>query len=145
MGEAPQLEAGRKDAELPDGTRHRPIRRSGKQGGRDQRGQRRGGCGPQKRGTASWGYGGADKEPHHLQAVAARGAGIPQGGYQGRRNHKAARSGRPESRVPGAGQQKARLYEQYCVKRELKEYGIIKQNVDSILRVTPGKAQAQEL
>ena len=42
--------------------------------------------------------------------------------------------------------QKARLYEQYGeVKRELKEYGIIKQNVDSILRVTPGKEQAQEL
>ena len=42
--------------------------------------------------------------------------------------------------------QKARLYEQYSeVKRELKEYGIIKQNVDSILRVTPGKEQAQEL
>ena len=42
--------------------------------------------------------------------------------------------------------QKARLYEQYDeVKRELKEYGIIKQNVDSILRVTPGKEQAQEL
>ena len=28
---------------------------------------------------------------------------------------------------------------------KLKEYGIIKQNVDSILRVTPGKEQAQEL
>ena len=42
--------------------------------------------------------------------------------------------------------QKARLYEQNGeVKRELKEYGIIKQNVDSILRVTPGKEQAQEL
>ena len=42
--------------------------------------------------------------------------------------------------------QKARLYEQYGeVKRELKEYGIIKQNVDGILRVTPGKEQAQEL
>ena len=42
--------------------------------------------------------------------------------------------------------QKARLYEQYGeVKRELKEYGIIKQNVDSILRVAPGKEQAQEL
>ena len=42
--------------------------------------------------------------------------------------------------------QKARLYEQYGeVKRELKEYGIIKQNVDSILRVMPGKEQAQEL
>ncbi len=42
--------------------------------------------------------------------------------------------------------QKARLYEQYGeVKRELKEYGIIKQNVDSILRVTPGKEQAEEV
>ena len=42
--------------------------------------------------------------------------------------------------------QKARLYEQYGeVKRELKKYGIIKQNVDSILRVTPGKEQTQEL
>ena len=42
--------------------------------------------------------------------------------------------------------QKARLYEQYGeVKRELKEYGIIKQNVDSILRVTPGKEQEQTL
>ena len=42
--------------------------------------------------------------------------------------------------------QKARLYEQYGeVKRELKEYGIIKQNVESILRVMPGKEQAQEL
>ena len=39
-----------------------------------------------------------------------------------------------------------RVDEQYGeVKRELKEYGIIKQNVDSILRVTPGKEQAQEL
>ena len=42
--------------------------------------------------------------------------------------------------------QKARLYEQYGeVKRELKEYGIIKQNVDSILRVMPGKEWSQEL
>lgn len=38
------------------------------------------------------------------------------------------------------------LSEQYNeVKKELKEYGIIKQNVDSILRVTPGKEQLQEL
>ena len=44
------------------------------------------------------------------------------------------------------GKQKSRLYEQYGeVKRELKEYGIIKQNVDSILRVTPGKEQEQTL
>ena len=42
--------------------------------------------------------------------------------------------------------QKARLYEQYGeVKRELKEYGIIKQNVDSILRVTPHQERTQEL
>ena len=42
--------------------------------------------------------------------------------------------------------QKARLYEQYGeVKRELKEYGIIKQNVDGILRVKPGKEWTQEL
>lgn len=39
-----------------------------------------------------------------------------------------------------------RLSEQYNeVKKELKEYGIIKQNVDSILRVTPGKEHIQEL
>ena len=39
-----------------------------------------------------------------------------------------------------------RPLEQYNeVKKELKEYGIIKQNVDSILRVTPGKEQLQEL
>lgn len=38
------------------------------------------------------------------------------------------------------------LSEQYNeVKKELKECGIIKQNVDSILRVTPGKEQLQEL
>ena len=42
--------------------------------------------------------------------------------------------------------ERERLSEQYNeVKKELKEYGIIKQNVDSILRVTPGKEQAQEL
>ena len=43
-------------------------------------------------------------------------------------------------------EERERLSEQYNeVKKELKEYGIIKQNVDSILRVTPGKEQAQEL
>ena len=42
--------------------------------------------------------------------------------------------------------ERERLSEQYNeVKKELKEYGIIKQNVDSILRVTPGKEQTQEL
>ena len=42
--------------------------------------------------------------------------------------------------------ERERLSEQYNeVKKELKEYGIIKQNVDSILRVTPGKEQLQEL
>ena len=42
--------------------------------------------------------------------------------------------------------ERERLSEQYNeVKNELKEYGIIKQNVDSILRVTPGKEQIQEL
>ena len=52
-----------------------------------------------------------------------------------------------KAELPGEmDERKARLYEQYGeVKRELKEYGIIKQNVDSILRVTPGKEQAQEL
>ena len=39
-----------------------------------------------------------------------------------------------------------RLYEKYGeVKKELKEYGIIKQNVDGILRVTPEKERTQEL
>lgn len=43
-------------------------------------------------------------------------------------------------------EERERLSEQYNeVKKELKEYGIIKQNVDSILRVTPGKEQTQEL
>ena len=43
-------------------------------------------------------------------------------------------------------EEKGRLYERYSeVKAELTEYGIIKQNVDSILRVTPGKEQTQEL
>ena len=42
--------------------------------------------------------------------------------------------------------ERERLSEQYNeVKKELKEYGIIKQNVDSILRVTPGKERIQEL
>ena len=43
-------------------------------------------------------------------------------------------------------EERERLSEQYNeVKKELKEYGIIKQNVDSILRVTPGKERIQEL
>ena len=42
--------------------------------------------------------------------------------------------------------ERERLSEQYNeVKKELKEYGIIKQNVDSILRAMPGKEQIQEL
>ncbi|MCJ0405304.1 relaxase/mobilization nuclease domain-containing protein [Clostridioides difficile] len=41
--------------------------------------------------------------------------------------------------------ERERLSEQYNeVKKELKEYGIIKQNVDGILRVTPGKEHTQE-
>lgn len=43
-------------------------------------------------------------------------------------------------------EERERLSEQYNeVKKALKEYGIIKQNVDSILRVTPGKEHIQEL
>ena len=43
-------------------------------------------------------------------------------------------------------EERERLSEQYNeVKKELKEYGIIKQNVDSILRVTPGKERIQEI
>ena len=43
-------------------------------------------------------------------------------------------------------EEKGRLYERYSEeKAELTEYGIFKQNVDSILRVTPGKEQTQEL
>ena len=43
-------------------------------------------------------------------------------------------------------EERERLSEQYNeVKKELKDYGIIKQNVDSILRVTPGKEHIQEL
>ena len=42
--------------------------------------------------------------------------------------------------------ERERLSEQYNeVKKELKEYGIIKQNVDSILRVTPHQERTQEL
>mgnify|MGYP006959233719 CR=1 FL=1 len=42
--------------------------------------------------------------------------------------------------------QKARLYEQYGeAKKRMQEYGIIKQNVDGILRVKPGKEWTQEL
>lgn len=43
-------------------------------------------------------------------------------------------------------EEKERLYEKYGeVKKELQEYGIIKQNVDGILRATPGKEHTQEL
>ena len=43
-------------------------------------------------------------------------------------------------------EEKERLYQKYGeVKKELADYGIIKQNVDSILRVTPGKEQEQTL
>jgi len=41
---------------------------------------------------------------------------------------------------------KERLYEQYDEsKKQMQEYGIIKQNVDGILRMTPGKEWSQEL
>lgn len=42
MGEAPQLEAGRKDTEFPDGTWNRHLPGFEKQSGRDHRRQRRG-------------------------------------------------------------------------------------------------------
>ena len=42
-------------------------------------------------------------------------------------------------------EEKERLYEQYGeAKKQMQEYGIIKQNVDGILRVTPGKEWSQE-
>ena len=42
-------------------------------------------------------------------------------------------------------EQKKQLQQQYAeVKRQMQEYGIIKQNVDGILRITPGKEQMQE-
>ena len=42
-------------------------------------------------------------------------------------------------------EQKKQLQQQYAeVKRQMQEYGIIKQNVDGILRTTPGKEQMQE-
>lgn len=43
-------------------------------------------------------------------------------------------------------EEKERLYERYSeAKKQMQEYGIIKQNVDGILRVTPGKEWSQEL
>ena len=43
-------------------------------------------------------------------------------------------------------EEKERLYEQYDEsKKQMQEYGIIKQNVDGILRMTPGKEWLQEL
>ena len=42
-------------------------------------------------------------------------------------------------------EQKDQLQRQYAeAKRQMQEYGIIKQNVDGILRTTPGKEQMQE-
>ena len=42
-------------------------------------------------------------------------------------------------------EQKKQLQQQYAeVKRQMQEYGIIKQNVDGILRTAPGKEQMQE-
>ena len=42
-------------------------------------------------------------------------------------------------------EEKERLYEQYGeAKKRMQEYGIIKQNVDGILRVKPGKEWSQE-
>ena len=43
-------------------------------------------------------------------------------------------------------EEKERLYERYSeAKKQMQEYAIIKQNVDGILRVTPGKEWSQEL
>ena len=43
-------------------------------------------------------------------------------------------------------EEKERLYERYSeAKKQMQEYGIIKQNVDGILRVKPGKEWTQEL
>jgi len=36
------------------------------------------------------------------------------------------------------------MYNQVNAKRQMQEYGIIKQNVDGILRTAPGKEQMQE-
>ena len=42
-------------------------------------------------------------------------------------------------------EQKDQLQRQYTeAKRQMQEYGIIKQNVDGILRTAPGKEQMQE-
>ena len=42
-------------------------------------------------------------------------------------------------------EQKKQLQQQYAeIKRQMQEYGIIKQNVDGILRIAPGKEQMQE-
>ena len=43
-------------------------------------------------------------------------------------------------------EERERLYEKYGeAKKQMQEYGIIKQNVDGILRMTPGKEWTQEL
>jgi len=43
-------------------------------------------------------------------------------------------------------EEKERLYEKYGkAKKQMQEYGIIKQNEDGILRMTPGKEWTQEI
>ena len=67
-------------------------------------------------------------------------------GAQRGRDEEAPQSVCAQSEYKKLDGERERLSEQYNeVKKELKEYGIIKQNVDSILRVTPGKEQIQEL
>lgn len=51
---------------------------------RDQRGKRRGGLRPERRGTPPWGYGATDKKPLCLQAAPACGAGTAKRQRQGR-------------------------------------------------------------
>ena len=66
--------------------------------------------------------------------------------HQGRRRDKAPQSGRLKAEYRKLDEEKERLYQKYGeVKKELADYGIIKQNVDSILRVTPHQERTQEL
>ena len=49
------------------------------------------------------------------------------------------------ARIKAVYEQKDQLQRQYTeAKRQMQEYGIIKQNVDGILRTAPGKEQMQE-
>lgn len=51
----------------------------------------------------------------------------------------------PELAYKQLDEQKDQLQRQYAeAKRQMQEYGIIKQNVDGILRTTPEKEQMQE-